>query len=79
MVAYPCVVYNNPPGVRIGYTKPDDRGEYLLVHLEIIVNNVRHRLGISCRTRATTVDTIMDVCQLVRYTIGLDPRGVPVS
>jgi len=58
--------------MRTGCILPGDRGEYALVHLQIIVNNVCHRLGISCRTRTTTVDTIVDMCQLVRYTIGLE-------
>lgn len=79
MVVYPCVVCNNPSGMRVRYTEPGDQGGHPLVHLEIIVNDIRHRLGISCRTRATAVDTIMDVRQLIRYTIGLEPRGVPLS
>ena len=49
------------------------------IHLEIIVNDVCHCLGIGCRTRATAVDTVMDVCQLVCYAIGLGPRDVPFS
>lgn len=46
-----------------------------LIHLEVIVNDVCHRLGIGRRTGAAAVDTIVDVCQLVRYAIGLELRS----